>query len=123
MKKLLATGFAAFLLAFAAAPALADDEVNWLALPADKAALQELDTEQTRALRNSVRHCDDIRRSDHSGTPCVFLDLDRAMRQAEDPALRSYHFALPRSMRYDEARNSGAAIERVMHLREKAVEE
>jgi len=123
MKKLLATGFAAFLLAFAAAPALADDEVNWLALPADKAALQELDTEQTRALRNSVRHCDDIRRSDHSGTPCVFLDLDRAMRQAEDPALRSYHFALSRSMRYDEARNSGAAIERVMHLREKAVEE
>ncbi len=43
-------------------------------------------------------------------------------RQAEDPGLRSYHFALPRSMRYDEARNSGAAMERVMKLREEAVE-
>ncbi len=52
----------------------------------------------------------------------MFLDLDRTMRQAEDAALRSYHFALPRSMRYDEARNSGAAMERVMKLREEAVE-
>ena len=52
----------------------------------------------------------------------MFLDVDRAMRQAEDPALRSYHFALPRSMRYDEARNSGAAIARIMEMREELVE-
>jgi len=123
MRKMLVTGFIAIALALGSTPAFAQDEVNWQALPQEKAALQALDTQQTRALRNSVRHCDDLGRADHSGTPCVFLDLDRAMRQAEDPALRSYHFALPRSMRYDEARNSGAAIERVMHLREKAVEE
>src|SRR5690606_15101752 len=103
-------------------PVRAQDEVNWLALPADKAALQELDKEQTRALRASVRHCNDLARSNHQQTACVFLDADRAMRQTEDPALRAYHFALPRSMRYDEARNSGAAVARVMELREKAVE-
>ena len=43
-------------------------------------------------------------------------------RQAEDPGLRSYHFALPRSMRYDEACNSGAAMERVLQLRAQALE-
>jgi len=122
MKKALMTGFAVISLALCAMPALAQDEVNWQALPGDQAALQELDTQQTRALRDSVRHCDDIGRADHSGTPCVFLDADRTMRQAEDPALRAYHFALPRSMRYDEARNSGAAIARVMELRQEAVE-
>ncbi len=122
MRKFLAAGIAAFSLALAAVPVRAQDEVNWLALPADKAALQELDKEQTRALRASVRHCNDLVRSNHQQTACVFLDVDRAMRQAEDPALRSYHFALPRSMRYDEARNSGAAVARVMELREKAVE-
>ena len=122
MKMTLATGLVAASLTLGATQALAQDDVNWLALPADKAALQELDTQQTRALRNSVRHCDDLGRADHGGTPCVFLDADRAMRQAEDPALRAYHFALPRSMRYDEARNSGAAVARVMELRKEAVE-
>lgn len=122
MRNTIIAAMAALAIGLGAVPVQAQDEVNWLALPEDKAALQELDTQQTRALRDSVRHCDDVRRSDHSGTPCVFLDLDRTMRQAEDAALRSYHFALPRSMRYDEARNSGAATERVMKLREEAVE-
>jgi hypothetical protein len=43
-------------------------------------------------------------------------------RQAEDPGLRSYHFALPRSMRYDEACNSGAAVAPVMERRTEAVD-
>ena len=122
MKKAIATGFLAALLALGAAPALAQDEVNWQALPSDKEALVELDQQQVRALRNSVRHCDDVGRADHSGTPCVFLDLDRVMRQNEEPALRAYHFALPRSMRYDEARNQGAAVEQVKKLRADALE-
>lgn len=122
MKKMIFSGLVAAGLALGAGTSMAADDVNWLALPADKAALQDLDTQQTRALRNSVRHCDDLGRSNHGGTPCVFLDVDRAMRQAEDPALRSYHFALPRSMRYDEARNSGAAIARIMEMREELVE-
>ena len=122
MKKMLVSGFIALSLALGSASAFAQDEVNWQALPQDKAALQTLDTQQTRQLRNSVRHCDDVGRADHGGTPCVFLDLDRVMRQSEDPALKAYHFALPRSMRYDEARNQGAAIERVQKLRGEALD-
>ncbi|MEP2830370.1 hypothetical protein [Parvibaculum sp.] len=122
MRKMLVTGFIAIALALGSTPAFAQDEVNWQALPQEKAALQALDTQQTRALRNSVRHCDDLGRADHSGTPCVFLDLDRVMRQSEEPALKAYHFALPRHMRYDEARNQGAAIERVKKLRADALD-
>lgn len=122
MNRMLVTGLFAIFLALGSASAFAQDEVNWQALPTDKAALQELDTRQMRALRNSVRHCDDVWRTDHSGTSCVFLDLDRVMRQSDDPALKAYHFALPRGMRYDEARNQGAAIERVKKLRADALD-
>lgn len=98
------------------------DEVNWLALPADKAALIELDTQQVRAVRTAVRHCGDLYRSSHQGSPCVFTDVDRVMRQSEDAALRAYHFALPRSMRYDTGRNQGAAVKRVMEQRKSFTE-
>lgn len=122
MKKALVTGLIAISLALAAAPARALDEVNWQALPAEREALVKLDREQVRALRNSVRHCNDLARSNHRQTACVFLDLDRVMRQSEDAALKAYHFALPRGMRYDEKRNEGFAAERVQKMRAQALE-
>src|SRR5690554_3702642 len=122
MKVLLPAFFAALLLAITPLPSSAGaDTPDWTALPADKVALEELDQQQLRALRGSVRACNDLARSDHSGVPCVFLDLDRVMRQEEDAALRAYHFALPRSYRYDDARNRGAAVERVLKARNEAL--
>lgn len=115
-------GLAAIGFLLSAHAAWAVDEVNWLALPTDEAALTELDTEQLRAVRTAVRHCSDLYRSSHQGSPCVFIDVDRVMRQSEDAALRAYHFALPRSMRYDEGRNQGAAVKRVMEQRDSFVE-
>lgn len=122
MRKIIVTGLALASLAWGALPALAQDEVNWQALPAEKEALLDLDGQQIRALRNSVRHCNDLNRSNHQQTACVFLDADRAMRQSANAALKAYHFALPRSMRYDEARNQGAAVMRVQKLRAQALE-
>lgn len=101
--------------------ALAADSVDWNALPADEAALAQLDTQQERALRQSVRHCNDIHRSNHQRNACVFTDVDRTMRQSDDAALRAYHFALPRSMRYSESRNTGLAVKQVIEKRQSAV--
>lgn len=122
MRKIVFAGLAALFIALAAAPAQAQDEVNWQALPAEREALVKLDREQVRALRNSVRHCNDLARSDHRQTACVFLDLDRVMRQSEDAALKAYHFALPRGLRYDEKRNEGFAVARVQKMRAQALE-
>ena len=102
-------------------PAFAQDAVDWAALPTDKAKLEELDTTQLRMLRTSVRYCEDFARSDHRNTACVFLDLDRAVRQSDDPALKAYHFGMSRMDRYSEARNRGAVIDRLLSQREKAV--
>lgn len=122
MRKILFAGTAALFIGLAAAPVQAQDEVNWQALPAEREALVKLDREQVRALRNSVRHCNDLARSNHRQTACVFLDLDRVMRQSDDPALRAYHLALPRGMRYDEKRNEGFAVARVQKMRAQALE-
>lgn len=122
MKVLLPASLAALLLAITPLPSAAGpDTPDWTALPTDKVALEELDQQQLRALRGSVRACNDLARSDHSGVPCVFLDLDRVMRQEEDAALRAYHFALPRAYRYDDARNRGAAVARVLSARDAAL--
>lgn len=122
MKLLLSACLTVLFLAFTPLPSSAQaDTPDWSALPADSVALEELDQQQLRALRRSVRACNDLARSDHSGVPCVFLDLDRAMRQQEDAALRAYHFALPRAYRYDDARNPGAAVARVLSAREEAL--
>ncbi|GMV62553.1 MAG: hypothetical protein AMXMBFR74_17210 [Parvibaculum sp.] len=122
MRKILFAGTAVLFIGLAAAPVQAQDEVDWQVLPAEKEALVKLDREQVRALRNSVRHCDDLARSNHRQTACVFLDLDRVMRQSEDAALKAYHFALPRGLRYDEKRNEGFAAERVLKMRAQALE-
>lgn len=119
--KLLMAGFVAVGVLLGASAASAVDEVNWLALPADEEALTSLDTQQLRAVRTAVRHCNDLYRSNHQLTPCVFTDVDRVMRQSDDAALRAYHFVLPRSMRYDEARNQGFAVKRVMEQRKSFV--
>lgn len=123
MKKTFVTGILAALLALGAAPApaVAQDEVNWQALPAGEDALKTLDREQLRALRTAVRRCEDFRRSNHMHSACVFIDLDRFMRQTDDAALKAYHFALPRIMRYNEARNPGAAVDRVTKERAAAL--
>lgn len=122
MRKIVFAGPAALFIALAAAPAQAQDEVNWQALPAEKEALVELDRRQMRALRNAVRFCNDLGRSEHDWTACVFLDADRVMRQSDDAALKAYHFALPRGMRYDETRNEGFAVARVQKIRAQALE-
>jgi len=122
MRKIVLAGIAALFIGLAAAPVQAQGDVNWQALPAEREALVKLDREQVRALRNSVRHCNDLARSNHRQTACVFLDLDRVMRQSGDPALKAYHFALPRGMRYDEKRNEGFAAERVQKMRAQALE-
>lgn len=124
MKKTIVTGALAALLALGAAtaPAVAQDEVNWQALPAGEDALKTLDHEQLRALRTAVRRCEDFRRSNHMNSVCVFIDVDRFMRQTDDAALKAYHFALPRMMRYNEARNPGAAVELVQDQRMDALQ-
>lgn len=101
--------------------AQATDSVDWSALPADEAALTQLNTQQERALRRAVRHCNDLHRSNHQANACVFTDVDRTMRQSSDAALRAYHFALPRSMRYSEKRNTGLAVKQVLEKRQSAV--
>jgi len=101
--------------------AQAADSVDWNALPADEAALTQLDSQQERALRQAVRHCNDLNRSNHQSSACVFTDVDRTMRQSGDAALRAYHFALPRSMRYSENRNTGLAVKQVLEKRQSAV--
>ena len=103
------------------APAFAQDEVNWAALPTDKAKLEELDTKQLRMLRASVRYCEDFGRQNHRNTACVFLDLDQAVRQSDDPALKAYHFGMSRMDRYSENRNTGGVINRMLRMREKAL--
>ncbi|ABS63832.1 hypothetical protein Plav_2218 [Parvibaculum lavamentivorans DS-1] len=104
------------------ASAWAQDEVNWMALPEDRAALAELDNEQSRAVRAAVRYCEAFLRSSHQGNPCVFTDVDRAMRRTDNAALRAYHFALPRTLRYQEIRNQGLAIDRVLQQRNKRLQ-
>lgn len=101
--------------------AQAADSVDWSALPADEAALTQLDIKQDRALRQAVRHCNDLGRATHGSNACVFTDVDRSMRQSSDAALRAYHFALPRSMRYSENRNTGLAVKQVLEKRQSAV--
>ncbi len=101
--------------------AQAADNVDWSALPASEAALKKLDSDQERAVRRALRHCGDFGRSQHLRTACVFTDVDRFMRQSDDAALRAYHFALPRSMRYRENRNTGLAIKQVLEKRQSAV--
>lgn len=122
MKTFFLAALMAVLLSLSPLPlAAGPDEPDWTVLPADKAALEDLDQQQLRVLRGSVRACNDLARSNHSGVPCVFLDLDRVMRQEENAALRAYHFALPRAYRYDDARNRGAAVARVLSAREAAL--
>ena len=103
------------------APAFAQDEVNWAALPTDKAKLEELDSTQLRMLRASVRYCEDFGRQNHRNTACVFLDLDSAVRRSDDAALKAYHFGMSRMDRYSENRNRGAVINRMLLMREKAL--
>ncbi|PKQ06337.1 MAG: hypothetical protein CVT73_10215 [Alphaproteobacteria bacterium HGW-Alphaproteobacteria-12] len=122
MKQFLFTAIVMTGLVLGACASRAADDVNWSALPSDKAALMELDTQQARALGASVRQCEDFARSNHAQTACVFLDLDRSMRQSDDAALRAYHFALPRGIRYDDARNQGFAAGRVAAARENALD-
>lgn len=100
--------------------AQATDTVDWNALPSDETALRHLDTKQERALRQAVRHCGSLHRTQHQREACVYIDVDRVMRQSDDAALRAYHFALPRSLRYNENRNSGLAIKQVQAKRERA---
>ncbi len=102
-------------------PAFAQDEVNWAALPTDKAELDALDTKQLRMLRASVRYCEDFGRENHRNTACVFLDLDRSVRQSGDAALKAYHFGMSRMDRYSEARNRGAVVNRLLLMRDKAL--
>lgn len=118
MKRIVLSGLAAAILLAAPMAAQAQDEVNWQALPAEREALAALDNEQNRALRASVRHCISIGQARGRNSTCVILDLDRTMRQSGE-ALRAYHFALPRPMRYDENRSREAAIDRVLAVREK----
>ncbi|MBX3493497.1 MAG: hypothetical protein KF899_11090 [Parvibaculum sp.] len=101
--------------------AQAGDSVDWSALPDDEAALAQIDSQQERALRQAVRHCNDLHRSNHQANACVFTDVDRNMRQSSDAALRAYHFAMPRSMRYSENRNTGLAVKQVLEKRQSAV--
>lgn len=122
MKKLLSGLIVAMSLVWGATASMAADEVNWSVLPTDEAALTALDTEQMRAVRTAVRHCEDFARSNHQLTPCVFTDVDRVMRQSENAALRAYHFALPRGMRYDDKRHSGFAVKQVLEQRQKYVQ-
>ena len=105
----------------ASVPALAQDEVNWAALPTDKEKLQELDTKQLRMLRASVRYCEDFGHQHHEKNACVFLDLDRSVRQSDDEALKAYHFGMSRTNRYSENRNVGGVINRLLRMREKAL--
>lgn len=119
MKSGLLSGLVAGFLLAAPAAAFAD-EVDWAALPAEREALAALDSEQNRALRASVRHCIAIGQARGRNSSCVFLDLDRAMRQSGG-ALEAYHFALPRPMRYDESRHREAAIGRVAEARRHAL--
>lgn len=121
-QKILGGCVIAVLMFGAAGLAQATDAVDWRALPADEEALTQLDTKQVRALRKAVRHCGDLHRSQHQNSACVFTDVDRVMRQSDDAALRAYHFALPRSMRYSDARNTGFAVKRVAEQRQAAVE-
>ena len=105
----------------APAPAFAQDEVDWAVLPTDKAELEALDTKQLRMLRASVRYCEDFARQNHRNTACVFLDLDRAVRQSDDAALKTYHFGMSRMDRYSESRNRGAVVDRLLLMRDKAL--
>lgn len=102
-------------------PAFAQDEVDWAALPTDKAELEALDTKQLRMLRASVRYCEDFGRKNHRNTACVFLDLDRSIRQSDDAALKAYHFGMSRMDRYSENRNRGAVVNRLLLMRESAL--
>lgn len=120
MKKVFLAALAAGMI-FSALPAGAQDAVEWQALPAEREALVALDSQQNRALRTSVRHCISIGQARGRNSACVFLDLDRVMRQS-DEALRAYHFALPRQMRYDENRHREAAVDIVAKARDRAVQ-
>lgn len=102
-------------------PAFAQDEVDWAALPTDKAELEALDTKQLRMLWASVRYCEDFGRKNHRNTACVFLDLDRSIRQSDDAALKAYHFGMSRMDRYSENRNRGAVVNRLLLMRESAL--
>lgn len=102
-------------------PAFAQNEVDWAALPTDKAELEALDTKQLRMLRVTVRHCEDFARQNHRNTACVFLDLDRSVRRSDDAALKAYHFGMSRMDRYSENRNVDAVIDRMLRMREKAL--
>lgn len=105
----------------APAPAFAQEEVDWSALPTDKAELEALDMKQLRMLRAFVRYCEDFARQNHRNTPCVFLDLDRSIRQSDDAALKAYHFGMSRMDRYSETRNRGAVVNRLLRMRESAL--
>lgn len=118
MKSVFLSGLAAAFLLALPVSAGAQERVNWQTLPAEREALAALDSEQHRALRNSVRHCISIGQARGRNSTCVLLDLDRAMRQGGE-ALQAYHFALPRPMRYDENRHREAAIDRVVEARKK----
>lgn len=120
MKKVILAALAAGLI-LSALPARAQEAVNWQALPAEREALVSLDSQQNRALRTSVRHCISIGQARGRNSACVFLDLDRVMRQSGE-ALRAYHFALPRHMRYDENRHSQAAVDLVAEARDRALQ-
>lgn len=123
MKKTILGGcMAAGLMLGGIGAAQATDTVDWNALPSDDAALQQLDTRQERALRQAVRHCGSLHRTQHQRDACVYIDVDRVMRQSDDAALKAYHFALPRSLRYNEHRNTGLAIEQVQAKRERAAD-
>lgn len=121
MKRLFLSGLAAAFLLAVPVAANVEEQVSWSALPAEREALAALDSDQHRALRASVRQCIAIGQARGRNSTCVLLDLDRTMRQSGE-ALRAYHFALPRPMRYDENRNREAAIDRVAKAREKALQ-
>ncbi len=72
--------------------------------------LRQLDTDQLRIVRRSVRSCTSITpvKLRPERNPCVISSTDKAVANADEPDLKVFHEALRQSDRYDENRTSAA---------------
>lgn len=87
-------------------PAIAAEQFNSGALPADRASLERLNELHLSIVRAAVRQCKPIPLpSDvNPGAGCIGSSVEQSVSQSGDPQLKAFSAKLPVRLRYDENR-------------------
>lgn len=100
-------------------PAIAAEQFNSGALPADRASLERLNELHLGIVRAAVRQCKptSLPADTNPGAGCIGTSVEQRVAQSGDPQLKAFNAKLPARIRYDENRTN-VDLDRTFRARE-----